>query len=810
MSKKSREKKRLLEQARRPQGLTAGAQAPSAAAQATGVRPQPSSVAPSSPAPTQPPSPQPAGLVNFTPQMQSAISDAQDAAEEHGVPDPALPPPPKGITVDDAWGRLEGAKRRYNEATKTVEAQQERLKQQERDLDVRLKATTDLDARERDIEERELDAEAGFSRQNRLALAALERESDQLREKIDERRELARKDEADREARDLAADAAWRDQSTRRREQLREDLDEATRKLASERELEAALHAEVVARTAALDDRERELERRICAVAAERVATLQLELDAARRAEEAYKAEGQQLQADLAELRSQARRVRGRSVEDVAKELEAAIKREAQLEKELSNRPSADAASRLKRLQDAEATWHRERTEMTERLASSENERNRLAQTAWVADQQRVSLQVFEQQKRVLEERIAQLVTTIDQHLKAADGGSPFKVCSGFDRDPDLQTPTICGKKATSLKTVSGYLHQRIASGVTVGQDDLPPLYYPERDVRSFLAGMATSRLLLLQGMSGIGKTSLPRAIGGALKGQSVVIPVQAGWRDRHDLLGHYNTFEGRYRESEFLRAMYLAGTPKFRDVVFFIVLDEVNLSRPEQYFADVLSALELGKVSGNLVLTDISVADAPLQLVEGRMIRFPPNVWFVGTANHDETTLEFADKTIDRAHILELPPAPTPFTVSDKPELARPLSCSRLTELFEACIPTFTRQIDDVQALFFEVLREELANRFGIGLSGRLSAQIGRYVPVVLEAGGTITEAADHLLATRVLRHVQNRFDLRPKELQDFLKLLLDEWRALDNKEVPERSVRMLKREVQRLQAQTQAVTGS
>ena len=82
-----------------------------------------------------------------------------------------------------------------------------------------------------------------------------------------------------------------------------------------------------------------------------------------------------------------------------------------------------------------------------------------------------------------------------------------------------------------------------------------------------------------------------------------------------------------------------------------------MNLSRPEQYFAEFLSALEKNDASERLItLMESSMENAPKRLVEGRKIRVPKNVWFIGTANHDETTSELADKTYDRSHIMTLP----------------------------------------------------------------------------------------------------------------------------------------------------------
>ena len=101
------------------------------------------------------------------------------------------------------------------------------------------------------------------------------------------------------------------------------------------------------------------------------------------------------------------------------------------------------------------------------------------------------------------------------------------------------------------------------------------------------------SRLHLLQGISGTGKTSLPLAFARALGAGAALIEVQAGWRDRQDLIGHFNAFERRFYESEFLQALYRAQCPRYSGLVNIVVLDEMNLSHPEQYFADLLSAME-------------------------------------------------------------------------------------------------------------------------------------------------------------------------------------------------------------------------
>src|SRR6266581_4922903 len=108
-----------------------------------------------------------------------------------------------------------------------------------------------------------------------------------------------------------------------------------------------------------------------------------------------------------------------------------------------------------------------------------------------------------------------------------------------------------------------------------------------------------------------------------------------------------------------------------------------MNLSHPEQYFSDLLSALELRPEDRRLVLMTHAVSAAPALLVDGSQLRIPSNVWFVGTANHDETTKDFADKTYDRSNVMEFPHVPQPFQV--KPSAPRdPVSYRALQRAFD------------------------------------------------------------------------------------------------------------------------------
>lgn len=144
------------------------------------------------------------------------------------------------------------------------------------------------------------------------------------------------------------------------------------------------------------------------------------------------------------------------------------------------------------------------------------------------------------------------------------------------------------------------------------------------------------------------------------------VVAVRPDWTDGRGLLGFYNPLTRRYMTTPFLRLLLEANDEARRAALekrapspFFIILDEMNLARVEQYFSDFLSAIESGE---SLVLHDDPQVESGE--VEGeddedvgivpRRVQVPPNLFFTGTVNVDETTYMFSPKVLDRAFVIE------------------------------------------------------------------------------------------------------------------------------------------------------------
>lgn len=183
-------------------------------------------------------------------------------------------------------------------------------------------------------------------------------------------------------------------------------------------------------------------------------------------------------------------------------------------------------------------------------------------------------------------------------------------------------------------------------------------LSYSKEDIATFIAGLGASRLAILQGMSGTGKTSLPKIFMEAIMGNCEIVEVESSWRDKNELLGYYNEFSKTYTPKKFTQCLYKAALNK--EIPTFIVLDEMNLSRIEYYFSDFLSLMENEEDQRKIKLLNVGLfrtingqKNEYLALENGHTLRIPKNVWFIGTANKDESTFEISDKVYDRAQTM-------------------------------------------------------------------------------------------------------------------------------------------------------------
>lgn len=271
-------------------------------------------------------------------------------------------------------------------------------------------------------------------------------------------------------------------------------------------------------------------------------------------------------------------------------------------------------------------------------------------------------------------------------------------------------------------------------------------LYYDFNILRPFFAGLACGKLIILQGISGTGKTSLAYAWGKFVKKDSCVASVEPSWRDKSDFLGYFNEFTKKFIETKALGEIYTSG---FDDDVHTIILDEMNLARVEYYFADLLSILEMPSRDEWLVdLVPTSWPEDPKRLMNGK-IKLPGNLWYIGTINNDDSTFMVTDKVYDRAMPLDINTKVDPFKCREQE--AMDINASYLESLFAEAVekyPLSTKGLDQVKAMDDYVI-----GHFRIAFGNRIMKQLGTFVPVYVACGGKEIEAIDYFVAKKILR---------------------------------------------------------
>ena len=313
-------------------------------------------------------------------------------------------------------------------------------------------------------------------------------------------------------------------------------------------------------------------------------------------------------------------------------------------------------------------------------------------------------------------------------------------------------------------------------------------LYYDIEDIRRFVAGMAVSKLVILQGMSGTGKTSLAHAFGSFIGNSATVIPVQPMWKERTDLIGYYNEFTKRFNETLLLEKMYEANYSKD---IYVTVLDEMNISRVEYYFAEFLSLLELPNAEERYidVVSDKWDTD-PQQMKNGR-IKLPENMWFVGTANNDDSTFAISDKVYDRAMILNLDKKSERFIapVTGK----RSVSAEQFADMVKAAEKEYAISKRNKSRLV--ELDRYLIENFHITFGNRIMKQIGQYIPVYVACGGDELAALDDMLSKKVIRKLETQNPIYLRNAAEGLVSYIDELFGADRMPLCKEYIRRLER---------------
>lgn len=443
-----------------------------------------------------------------------------------------------------------------------------------------------------------------------------------------------------------------------------------------------------------------------------------------------------------------------------------------------------------------------------------ELERNRYREEAVAARNATKELEVIKQEVEATNALNEHLLQELESHKTALESRtgdtcpSLTKVDSETEAE-DFKADIAKRIQHTELKTLREIVsHVKNFAGSRSAEEQL---YYTDNDIRAFLAGMSVSRLIILQGMSGTGKSSLPRIFSEAISGFNRLIPVESSWRDRNELLGYYNDFNKKFNAKSFTIELYRSSKERCRQIPTFIVLDEMNLARIEYYFSDFLAILQepdhekwlIELVSSDMRTLPMELPDnvkakmhredpsiyaiwekieksrqgdltaetsdedkemlteyleklgqltGAKSLIDGRKIRVTDNIWFVGTANRDESTFEISDKVYDRAQVVSLNRKGVSEGVYT-PTSVKYISVDKLDLLFKEAIQN--NKYKKAAAERLDALDAVLMEKFDLSFGNRIVTQTINFVGVYTAAGGTLDNALDYQISTKILRKV-------------------------------------------------------
>lgn len=216
-----------------------------------------------------------------------------------------------------------------------------------------------------------------------------------------------------------------------------------------------------------------------------------------------------------------------------------------------------------------------------------------------------------------------------------------------------LPVPPVQSKKAATPTT--GTAAEGIENGVVdhvVGFVAAKGFVFDPWQIAAFITAVRTKPFVILAGISGTGKTKLPKLIAEATGAQFYRIPVRPDWTDSSELLGYERLGSGQtFVPGHLLRVAQKA--QQNPDQQFFVLLDEMNVARVEYYLAEVLSHIEEresqpdGSIASDPLLPHASDSD-------WSSIRLPGNLTIIGSVNMDETTFGFSRKVLDRSFVIE------------------------------------------------------------------------------------------------------------------------------------------------------------
>ncbi len=304
----------------------------------------------------------------------------------------------------------------------------------------------------------------------------------------------------------------------------------------------------------------------------------------------------------------------------------------------------------------------------------------------------------------------------------------------------------------------------------------LSGLIFSANLINRFVASLCTKPFVICSGLSGSGKTKLAQAFVQWIsfnESQYLIVPVGADWTNREPLLGYPNALDNKtYIVPEngvldlILRAKENLEKVEELTKPYFLILDEMNLSHVERYFADFLSAMESGdKISLHKILDDKYEIPASFNL--------PKNLFIIGTVNIDETTYMFSPKVLDRANTIEFRLTDQnleDYIKSDVPlnlNLLKGKGASMAAGFIETALTVTDKNLSTVKSELLEFFAE--LKKSGAEFGYRSASEIGRLMCMLEEFG----EKGDDLLDVAIMQKLLPKLHGSRNKLTKVLPIL-------------------------------------
>ena len=314
-------------------------------------------------------------------------------------------------------------------------------------------------------------------------------------------------------------------------------------------------------------------------------------------------------------------------------------------------------------------------------------------------------------------------------------------------------------------------------------------LYYDIKLIRLFVASFASTRLIILQGISGTGKTSLAYAFGKFINNPSIIASVQPSWRDRTELFGYFNEFTKKFNETELLRAMYEAS---YNENIYAVILDEMNIARVEYYFAEMLSILEMPSRDEWVVDIIPNAWPTDPKHIKNGQLQIPPNMWYIGTANNDDSTFAITDKVYDRAMPINIDTK----GVLDKTQIVQS-HWYDVGKYYQSHHNEYLNilQVSHKKYQKINEMDDYVIKHFRVAFGNRIVKQLRDFVPAYVGTGGTEVDGLDYVLARKVFRKFESLNLSYIRDEIDGLCAYIDELFGEQNMNESKDYLRMLKK---------------